>query len=285
MEEIRKLSPTDKYHYAKMETDLPTDYMLMSFERISSDPNTLYGLFLDDKLVCIGGYTLFGTAQIMLGRLRTDKNYRRKKLAFKLMRFILNEIRSIPEISWIGGYTEVTNIASRNLQKQLGLVPMVNLYHTNLPSVPTSFLSMDPKWIEIKIYKEKLNWLKEAYIEPMNIIPYECYYPLPSSLELFTEQQIENWTFYRNASESRLLILKPDYKGKHYVHILYPYDDLMGQKGLWNTIDDYYHQYVKQTAIKPSLWLDIDARNMNDSLFEDHLASSTEWVLSGSYSK
>ncbi|MCD8506344.1 MAG: hypothetical protein LRY37_04615 [Alkalibacterium thalassium] len=56
---FRQLTADDFDLYKNMETGLEDDYMLKVFDRLTTKGNALFGLFEDETLVAVAGYTLF----------------------------------------------------------------------------------------------------------------------------------------------------------------------------------------------------------------------------------
>ena len=77
---IRQLQQDDLNHVKSMETGIVDDYLIRVYHRVSKDASRLYGLFVDNHLASIGGYTIFEEHYIMLGRMRSDLRFPWSKL-------------------------------------------------------------------------------------------------------------------------------------------------------------------------------------------------------------
>src|SRR5690625_2943220 len=140
---IRQLTARDLELYQKMQTGLDSDYMLRAFERLAtSSDHQLFGLFIDDQLATIAGYSVFPGGYAMLGRLRSDQRFRGRGYATEINKFMIDDVRKSPEINWVGGYTNIQNVPARQILKKLD-IPEFQTYHS-FPPFQTDLLSVTP---------------------------------------------------------------------------------------------------------------------------------------------
>ncbi|SEQ95950.1 hypothetical protein SAMN05216232_3808 [Virgibacillus subterraneus] len=96
----RVLNSNDFKHLEKMNTGIEDDYIKRIFNRLITGKNRLYGLFLDDQMVSLGGYSIYASRYAMLGRLRTDRRFMGKGFSTELMYHMMNKAFQINGIQW-----------------------------------------------------------------------------------------------------------------------------------------------------------------------------------------
>ncbi|MFB4159437.1 GNAT family N-acetyltransferase [Geomicrobium sp. JSM 1781026] len=279
---IRQLHAEDRSVFARMHTGIEDDYILHIFDRLVTGNSYLYGLFIEEQLVTIGGFTIFQNTYAMLGRLRTDTRYRGQNLSTKLMETVIDKAFSIPEIQWVGANTQEHNTSARRVLTKLGLTPTATL-HGATTQHPERLTNGSERWSEITDKTEKLRWLEKAYTSSGNVFPYECYYPFPATPSLFSEDDVANWRFFQNATEDRFFVAKKDQKKYHYVHLAYPWPDAADQPGLWETVTTLFEEQTKETGDLTYVWLDL-TKEMARTLPSDHpFDLPSPWILHGTY--
>ncbi|ADU30954.1 GNAT family N-acetyltransferase [Evansella cellulosilytica] len=277
---IRELSNDDFHHFEKMETGLEDDYILRIFERLTIGNNRLYGLFIDNQLISMGGYTIFAGRYAMLGRLRSDRRFRGNNYGTALISYVMNAAFQLDGIEWVGANTQEDNLPARRVVDKLGLTSSTMLHGATTND--TSFLERGEKiWHEVHSLEKKKQWLKSLYIDTESIFPYEIYYSFPASDALFTDTDVEAWTFYENEAATRVVILKPDQKGNHYLHVVYPWSDLTTQSGLWETIANDYRELKKQTDDDTYIWIDLKKEEIKALPTNHTFELPSPWVLYG----
>ncbi|RNF39001.1 GNAT family N-acetyltransferase [Planococcus salinus] len=278
--QLRQLTVQDFGHVEAMETGITDDYVKRVFPRISSGHNRLYGLFLDGQLVSMGGYSIFADCYAMLGRMRSDRRFRGKDLSTQLMTYIIDEVFKLPNIQWVGANTQRENAPARRVLDKLGLTPNATLVGATAQDV--SMLEAGGHcWKEINSVAQKKHWINEAYVKTGKVFPYECYYPFPASAALFPDDQLTQWTFYENEAKSRFLVTKKDIKKNTYLHVIYPWDDLAQQEGLWETVT-FAHRKLQEGIEETSyIWMDLHEQAVS-SLPDSHpFDLPSPWILYG----
>ncbi|WP_174616058.1 GNAT family N-acetyltransferase [Virgibacillus ihumii] len=277
---IRVLQGDDLQLLKDMDTGIENDYVIRVFDRLTQKPNRLYGLFLDENLVSVGGISIYAGSYAMLGRIRTDRRYKKKGLASEIMSYMKDEAFRDERIQWVGANTQEENLPARRVMKKIGLTKHTMLY--GALTKDTSMLESGAvPWKPITDLERKKKWLDHTFIQPGNVFPYECYYPFPATVELFQDSELHMWTFYENADASRFLITKPDQKKHHYLHAIYPWSDLTDQKGLWETISRDYRQLAKQTGEETYIWMDLTKEEVQTLPADHDFILESPWILHG----
>ncbi|MGB6408859.1 MAG: GNAT family N-acetyltransferase [Planococcus donghaensis] len=277
---IRQLQLQDLHYLEKMETGIEDDYVLNIYNRISSGTSRMYGLFFDEQLVSIGGYTIFVEQYAMLGRMRSDLRYRGNNLSTQLMTHIMEQASTLPNIRWVGANTQQNNVSARRVMDKLGLTEVSTLYSATSPDI--SQLEMGGKvWTEVTELSKKEAWIDRLYLQTGAVFPYECYYMFPASENLFTEADLTKWTFFENAQQDRVLITKRDYKRVYYLHVIYPWDDISDQPGFWETVSMTQRRLSTELQTPPLVWIDLTPSQAL-SLPNDHpFDMPSPWLLYG----
>ncbi|WP_280771940.1 GNAT family N-acetyltransferase [Salipaludibacillus daqingensis] len=277
---IRKLHSKDYIYFEAMDTGLEEDYVGRIFEKLTSGNHALYGMFIDSRMVSMGGYSIFAGRYAMLGRLRSDRRFRGNNFATELISHIMNEASQVNGIHWVGANTQEYNTAARRVLEKQKLNCYVKLYGAITNDV--SNLETGGKlWNPILSLDQKKEWIKEVYLKSPSVFPYECYYTFPTTDDLFQEEDIQKWSFFESEDKSRVLITKYDQKKDHYLHAVYPWSDISTQRGLWETITNEYNKLVKNTDGETYIWMDLTKEEVitlpNDHKFE----VDSPWILYG----
>lgn len=253
---IRQLNADDLPLLEAMETGIEDDYILRVYNRISSGSSRMYGLFHKGQLASIGGYTVFAKQYIMLGRMRSDLRFRGKNLSTQLMTYIMEQAFKLPAIQWIGANTQFENASARRVMDKLHLDEVSTLYSAISPTA-SSLETGGAVWEPVTDLAQKKKWIEQLYIKTGAVFPYECYYTFPASAELFKDAKLAQWSFFENRAKDRVLITKKDYKREYYLHTVYPWEDLMEQPGLWETVSMAQRELSEQVKTNTLLWMDL----------------------------
>lgn len=137
------------------------------------------------------------------------------------------------------------------------------------------------KWVEISSIEEKNKWVQTALVDKGYMFPYECYYPFPSSWDLF-ENELDDWRFFENNNQTRFFILKTDQKKYHYLHLIYPWDDIATQVGIWETVQAIYDETVDVNQEEETyIWIDLTKEEANRLSKNHPFTLPSPWVLHG----
>lgn len=277
---IRTLQTDDIQLLKAMDTGIENDYVLRVFDRLTQGPNRMYGLFHDKQLITIGGTSIYAGTYAMLGRIRTDRHYKKKGFASEMMNYMKEEAFRDKKIQWVGANTQEENLPARRVMKKIGLAEYTML-HGALTKDTSMLVSGAVPWSSVTKLQRKKDLIKEVFIKPGAVFPYACYYPFPATADLFQDEDLDWWSFYENTDKSRFLITKPDQKKHHYLHTIYPWSDLTDQKGLWETISRDYKQLAEQTGEETYIWMDLTPEEA-DILPENHAFElPSPWILHG----
>ncbi|MFD1360116.1 GNAT family N-acetyltransferase [Lentibacillus salinarum] len=277
---IRMLDSSDTTHFEAMDTGIEFDYIPHIFDKLTTGDNRLYGLFLDGQMVSMSGYSIYSSRYAMLGRLRSDRRFNGYGYATELMAYVMNEAFKPGSIHWVGANTEEDNLPAQRVLERIGLTPYVTL-HGALTKDPSTFESGAHPWQPITDLARKREWVDKYYAQTGAVFPYECYYPFPGSTDLFQDDDLKQWSFYENASQTRFLITKYDQKKHHYLHAVYPWHDIALQPGLWETIARDYWELKQKTDDDTYIWMDL-TREEAQTLPAGHpFELPSPWVLYG----
>ncbi|AXF55240.1 GNAT family N-acetyltransferase [Salicibibacter kimchii] len=277
---IRQLHVEDLPRFAKMDTGIEDDYILAIFDRLVTGNHHLYGLFIDGELVSTGGYTVYANRYAMLGRLRSDQSLQGRNLSTKLMTFVIEKALQHPGIEWVGANTQEHNIPAQRVLEKLGLTTEITLFNATTNNV-TSLQSGSEPWQPIHDLNRKREWIEKTYVQSSAVFPLECYYPFPASPALFSDDHLQNWSFYENHNQTRFFIAKTDQKKYHYLHVVYPWSDLWEQNGLWETVSAAYRTLKKQTGEDTYIWIDLTKEEVNLLPDAHPFALPSPWILYG----
>lgn len=279
-ETIRLLTADDLQALQDMDTGIDDDYVIRVFDRISTGPNRLYGLFHDGRLASIGGYTIFAGSYAMLGRMRSDMRFRGLSLSSRLMAHVQDAALKHPGIRFVGANTQEFNLPAQRVLEKIGLSRQAELFSAIAKNVEI-FESGAAAWKKIDSAEEKMRWLEEVYIRSGRVFPFECYYPFPASAELFSGQPLAQWEFYENPARDRIVITKHDVKKYDYLHTLYPWEDLFEQPGLWETLRAPLEKIRFESEEGAFVWMDL-TRKQASHLPENHpFDLPSPWFLYG----
>lgn len=278
---IRMLAREDFPYLEAMQTGVEDDYVKRIFERlVTTDHNRLFGLFIEDQLVSVCGYSLFAKHYAMLGRIRSDIRYRGKALATTLTSHVMDEAFKLPDVRWVGANTQEKNLPARRVLEKLRLTPHAVIHGATTRDV--SLLTCgEPEWQRISDLNRKKKWVDDLYVKIGAVFPYECYYPFPATEALFTETELKKWAFFENEDATRVVIIKRDVKKYHYLHTIYPWNDLMEQQGLWETIDAAYRNLSQEVEEEALIWMDM-TKEQTLALPPNHgFELPSPWILYG----
>lgn len=281
---FRQLLTDDFNLYKTMETGLKEDYMLKVFDRLISNENTLYGLFDDDNLVAVAGYTLFAGEYAMLGRLRSDSRHRKNGYGTKITEYILKEAKQTPSVKWIGANTELHNKAAQKVLEKINMPHIVTLYAAQTDDL-TLLLSGEEQelWEKVESNDEKKHWIEKTYLNPAfekAVFPFEAYYPFPASPALFTNEKLDGMTCFRNKDHSRVVFMWPEEKGDKFIHVVYPWSDFIDQPGFFETVSKESQRY-KESDLASLIWMDLTEEEV-ETLPSDHpFKLPSPWMLHG----
>lgn len=278
---IRKLTLADFPQVKDMHTGIEDDYIILIFEELIEEPHAIFGLFINEQLVSFAGYSIFADQYAMLGRLRSDLRFRGRGYATKVMSYALEQAKKIEGIKWIGANTQEDNPSARKVLEKIGLMPYPKLYRAITNDISTVITEAKP-WSPIHDLNRKREWLQRTYINKSSLFPYECYYLFPAKDGLFSDEKLRKWSFYENETNTRFLITKKDYnKRGFYLHSLYPWDDLMEQEGLLETIAlDLQHEKEKNNE-DIYIWMDLPEETVQKLPHHHPFDLTSAWILHG----
>jgi RimJ/RimL family protein N-acetyltransferase len=277
---IRMLNLNDYPHFDKMDTGIEFDYIANIFEHLVTGNNRLYGLFIDGQMVSMSGYSIYADRYAMLGRLRSDRRFAGRGNATELVDYVLNEAFKINNIYWAGANTQEDNLPAQRVLEKIDLIPYTKL-HGALTSNVSALESGARSWRPVTDIKRKQEWVDELYIQTGSVFPYECFYPLPASAELFRENDLKQWSFFENESQTRFLITKYDQKKYHFLHAVYPWHDMTSQPGLWETINLEYRKLKDHTDDETYIWMDLTKEEAKSLPAGHQFVLPSPWILYG----
>lgn len=277
---IRQLTGEDIHALQAMQTGIDDDYVIRVFDRISHGHNRLFGLFQDGQLASIGGYTIFSGSYVMLGRMRSDLRFRGLNLSTRLMAHVRNAALEHEGIRFIGANTEEINIPAQRVLENIGLAKQSVLVAATAPHV-SGLESGAAPWRKVESSEEKMRWLQKVYIRPGRIFPFECYYPFPATPELFSQHLLVEWDFFENPAQDRIVIAKHDVKKYDFLHTLYPWDDLLEQPGLWETLRAPLEAIRTKSQEGTFIWIDLTHEQVHKLPAGHPFDLSSPWFLYG----
>lgn len=274
---LRKLTADDYNALQNMQTGMEDDYVVRIFHNLlERKNNVMYGLFDQDQMIAISGYTIFSNKFAMLGRLRTDIRYRGKGYGTEILRAIIEELRTIPSIEFISANTQLHNFSARKALTKLNL-PHITTLHPFILKDPSLVKGTKGKvWDTIESVQEKRQFLQSLKENALGAFPYEAYYPLPFDDSLLTDEYLQDGTFYVNEDQTRFLFCKIDQKGNLYLNTKYFWNDHFQQPGLFETI---LHEWSKHEEIYGA-WIDV-SKEAADTFSIDAFETQDPWLLYG----
>ncbi|WP_173915687.1 GNAT family N-acetyltransferase [Halobacillus sp. Marseille-Q1614] len=255
MLQSRKMTIEDLPAFQQMDTGIDDDYVLRIYDKLMDSPTQeLYGLFQNHQLLSVAGYSLFGKNQFaMLGRLRSDRNYRSKGYATQLLRPVINDLRKLPKLKWVGANTHVHNFSARRLLEKSGLSDgQISYYLTLTAPGKLSGHTRGERWKEIYETAAKRSYLLALSNNELGLFPYECYYPFPFDSSFFTNQYLQDSNLYVNLDRSRFVLIKNDQKKYNYSHVKYFWNDHYTQPGFFETLLHHWRENPKNIGC----WID-----------------------------
>ncbi|WP_188206638.1 GNAT family N-acetyltransferase [Alkalibacillus aidingensis] len=280
--QIRPLQLDDADHLQNMQTGIEDDYVVRIFDRlIESDEHALYGLFTEGQLVSVAGYSVFKDQYAMLGRLRSDQRFLGNGYATTLIESIVDYLQKDDQIKWIGANTQLHNFpALRVLEKlripKLQLLHAATLFNRELLTTPEG-----ETWKPLNTLEEKRKWINPLIQDSDAIFPLEAYYPFPTSEALFSDEDINDWFMFENESRDRFVIVKFDQKRHQYAHVIYLWDDLFDQPGLWNTLDETLVDFKETFGDETYIRLDVPDETYEKIPNKDAFEFQDPWILHG----
>ncbi|MFC4559809.1 GNAT family N-acetyltransferase [Virgibacillus kekensis] len=277
---IRQLNQSDYSYLETMQTGKDNDYVLQIFDRLITGNNRLFGLFLDNQLVSVGGYSIFAGRYAMLGRLRSDLRFRGNSYASKLMAYMRDEALNLEEVQWVGANTQEENFAARRVMDKNGFKTYSRL-HGAMTKDTSALESGTNPWKPIQNLQRKKDWLNKMYPALSEVFPYQCFYPFPVSSDLFQDEEVNQWSFYENETGSRVVIIKEDQKKYHFLQTIYPWEDIDSQPGLWETISREYRDMTERSEDETYIWLDMTKEQANRLPTYHQFKLPSPWILHG----
>ncbi|HEX6923738.1 MAG TPA: GNAT family N-acetyltransferase [Bacillales bacterium] len=235
--QFRRLDSADFESLKQMDTGIENDYVVRIFP-YSVDTEATFGAFIDNQLVCIAAYTIFAGHYAVLGRLRTDRRFRGRGIATKLLTELCRELDGKSDITWIGLATELSNHAVQHIAGQLGMKRLSTFYSCTLNDQGQKDLKLKDKgdpadWTAVTEINEKRRLLKGVAPEnrPLGVFPYECYYTFPFEEALWTDEYLSESFFWKHGDQ--FVVLTEDEKGDSYLHMKYFSENGLVLPGLW----------------------------------------------------
>jgi hypothetical protein len=101
-------------------------------------------------------------------------------------------------------------------------------------------------------------------------------------LDLFDPEEVAAWRFFENKEKTRFFLLKTDQKKHHYLHLVYPWDDIHKQRGIWETVQHVYDHDMEDHAEEETyIWVDLTEAEAA-RLPENHpFELPSPWILHG----
>ncbi len=267
-----------------MQTNIEDDYILRIFSKlVQSKTNILYGLFNENHIVAMAGYTLYPGGYAMLGRLRSDMRYHSKGHATEILSYVKNKLEQDPSIKWIGANTNFNNKPARRVLEKIGFTQLTKLHSIPVKNKPLLSGTPGEVWTKVTTIQEKRQWLETIKENALgNVYPFECFYPFPFTQSLLPDQHLHESAFYQNPTNDRFLIIRNDQKGDWFAQVKYFWNDHFKQPGFWETV----YQYIEEDPIEDlTPWLDFSEQGYanipNIEAFDDQDA----WVLYGKWTE
>ncbi|MET3683712.1 GNAT superfamily N-acetyltransferase [Alkalibacillus flavidus] len=280
--QIRPLTIDDESLIANMQTGIEDDYVVRVFERlVTHDNQRLFGLFSGGELASIAGYTIYQEQYGMLGRLRSDQRYLGNGHATTIVQYAIDQLKQRDDIKWIGANTQLHNYPAKRVLEKLNLPQLEMLYPAVLVDSSKMPEATGDTWQRLTTIDEKRRWIDPLQEDEQVIFPLEAYYPFPASPALFTDEQLDNWTFFENDTQDRFVIMKFDQKKYAYAHVIYLWDDLFDQPGLMKTIYNEFESFKEQYGDDIRIRFDIPESTRQHIPNDDAFSFQDPWILHG----
>ncbi|RPF54453.1 GNAT family N-acetyltransferase [Aquisalibacillus elongatus] len=281
--QIRPLTMDDYDLLTQMETGIEDDYIIRIWERLmTNDEHKVYGLFVESQLVSIAGYTIFAEQYAMLGRLRSDIRYSGNGYATQLFKHIIKELNQVPEIKWVGANTQLHNYSALRVMEKSDLPQLITFHASTLVKPRLLNYEKGEPWTPITSLDEKREWTSKFEQDSELIFPYQAYYPFPASSKLFKDDEIKDWYFFKNPENDRVLIIYYDQKKYNYAHVVYLWDDLFEQPGLWETIFETHELFKKEYGEDVHIRTDL-TDTTREKAVDDAFQIQDPWILHGKW--
>lgn len=277
---IKVLDESDQKALEQMETGIENDYVLRIFsDLIKRENNVVYGLYEDGQIISIAGYTLFADQYAMLGRLRSDRRFKSKGHSTNLLRYIIEDLKALPSVKWIGAHTEENNAPTHRVMSKLDIPHFVTTHPLVLKNPSQVVGTPGPLWKPVYETYQKRELLRSVSEPPLGVFPYEGYYPLPFDMDLFTDDYLEHTSFYVNETGDRFVMVRDDQKGEHYASVKYLWDDHHEQPGFWETVKHELQYYPEIYGA----WIDFSPRGYQNIPSLHPYEVKQPWVLYGKW--
>ncbi|WP_186580958.1 GNAT family N-acetyltransferase [Aquibacillus kalidii] len=278
--QLRKLTLEDSQLVQQMHTDIEDDYILTIFpDLVSSEANGMFGLYSDQDLLAIAGYTLFPGGYAMLGRLRSDKRFHSKGHATEILSQIRTQLERDPTVKWIGANTNINNKPARRVLEKLGFDEVTQLYSLAVQN-PNLIEGLNgPIWNKVDSLEKKKSLLSNLYDNALGVFPYECYYPFPYTEQLVTDEHLKDSHFFQNHDQSRFFIIRDDQKQDWFAQVKYFWNDHFKQPGFWETIFYYVEHHPEQIQG----WVEFSLQGYQNIPNKEAFEKSDGWVLYGKF--
>ncbi len=275
---IRQLFEEDQVFFTLMETGINDDYIERIFPSLTKGNHVLYGLFVEDQLVSMAGYTVFSNYYAMLGRLRSDRRFQGKGYSTSLLAFVIERAKDDSNVEWIGANTERDNLPAQKILARLHMKKVTTLFNATRVTAPDTSFNEAIAWKEIVDIEAKQDLLIKEFVDEHRVFPYECYYSFPATHSLFLEANVNDWCLFQHPTEDRFVIFKYDQKGTNYLHMVYPWDDLWTQEGLWEVVRNQV-QLFNEKFPEGKLWIDLSETQKSLKPEDVTFEIPSPWIL------
>ncbi|SEH38793.1 Acetyltransferase (GNAT) family protein [Halobacillus karajensis] len=279
---VKQLTMEDYPALTKMDTGIEDDYVVRIFDRlVQSDMHELFGLFQSDQMLAIGGYSLFGDGKFaMLGRLRSDRRFQTKGNATELLKPIMERLKMNRRVNWIGANTHLGNLPARRVLEKLGIEqgPVIHYLILTRPDLLSGH-TPGSIWEPVHDLKKKYRLLTQLNKNELGTFPYECYYPLPFDYSLFTDEYLNDSSFYESPDRSRFIIIKKDTKKYDYSHVKYFWNDHYEQPGFFETLLHHWNNHPDHIGC----WIDFSDHGFKNIPELTAYDVQDPWILYGTW--
>ncbi|WP_270179041.1 GNAT family N-acetyltransferase [Alkalihalobacillus sp. CinArs1] len=256
---IRYLTYSDYGQLKGMKTNIQDDYIVRIFPRLVEN-DSLVGYFEDDRLVGIAGLTTFENEIGILGRLRTDVDFRGRGIASSLMKTLMESAYSSSSIKWIGYATEKSNLPANQLSKKLNMMLTSTVVSARIRAGVIRGKVDSISFNKFQNPITKRSALSNSFQDSrFSFFPYEIYYPLPY-IPVLSDVYIEKIELY--SSEAGDFFLSREEKGDSYLHLKLFNPTLLNSKAMWTIVNNIASEEDRR------IWIDLP-------LEHDHLLNKT----------